>query len=394
MKTNTISNRRKSIGITAVVVVIILAFAKWSTSKSKDTLAMDNFNGIYSLVFSENDKKQDEFLKKMEKMHSKFYAMQEQRLSQLEKQNEALLEQIRSLKVPPSSMSVREKLLFMVPYETRSKFPAYIWQSWKHGLNDDRFDATYKEGQAQWAFRNPGFVHELFNDDTSYATVKHLYNHMPEVIEAYEALPEVVLKMDFFRYLILFARGGVYADVDTMPLQPVPNWIPENVEATELGLIMSVGMEVNNKNWRSEVHRRLEFGQFIIQSKPGHPVLREIIGKITDTTLQKKRALREGEKLSLSGSPNQKLLEISRWTGSGLWTDVVFEYLNDYVRSSIYQSVSWKDFHNLEGPKLVSDILILPSKSFASDVEVSKDGKIADPIAFAKHWSAKIWKTT
>ncbi|KAM9895340.1 hypothetical protein OXX79_008148, partial [Metschnikowia pulcherrima] len=216
MKTNTISNRRKSIGITAVVVVIILAFAKWSTSKSKDTLAMDNFNGIYSLVFSENDKKQDEFLKKMEKMHSKFYSMQEQRLSQLEKQNEALLEQIRSLKVPPSSMSVREKLLFMVPYETRSKFPAYIWQSWKHGLNDDRFDATYKEGQAQWAFRNPGFVHELFNDDTSYATVKHLYNHMPEVIEAYEALPEVVLKMDFFRYLILFARGGVYADVDTM----------------------------------------------------------------------------------------------------------------------------------------------------------------------------------
>ncbi|KAM9916917.1 hypothetical protein OXX59_009696, partial [Metschnikowia pulcherrima] len=206
----------------------------------------------------------------------------------------------------------------------------------------------------------PGFVHELFNDDTSYATVKHLYNHMPEVIEAYEALPEVVLKMDFFRYLILFARGGVYADVDTMPLQPVPNWIPENVEATELGLIMSVGMEVNNKNWRSEVHRRIEFGQFIIQSKPGHPVLREIIGKITDTTLQKKRALREGEKLSLSGSPNQKLLEISRWTGSGIWTDVVFEYLNDYVRSSIYQSVSWKDFHNLEGPKLVSDILILP----------------------------------
>ncbi|GEQ72748.1 hypothetical protein JCM33374_g6436 [Metschnikowia sp. JCM 33374] len=388
------TNRRKSIGITVVLVLIILVVAKYSTSKSKDTLAMDNFNGIYSLVFSENDKKQDEFLKKIEKMHSKFYSMQEQRLAQLEKQNEYLLAQVRSLKVPPSSMSVREKLVYMVPYETRSRFPAYIWQTWKHGLNDDRFDANYKEGQAQWAFRNPGFVHELFNDDTSFATVKHLYSHIPEVIEAYEALPEVVLRMDFFRYLILFARGGVYADVDTMPLQPVPNWIPENVEATELGLIISVGMESTDKNWRSELHRRLEFGQFIIQSKPGHPILREIIAQITDITLNKKRGLKEGERLSLNGSPNQKILDISRWTGSGIWTDVIFEYLNDYVRSAIYQSVSWQDFHALSGPKLVSDILILPIKSFASDIEVPKDGKISDPIAFAKHWSAKIWKTT
>ena len=44
--------------------------------------------------------------------------------------------------------------------------------------------------------RNLGFVHELFNDNTSYATVKHLYNYMPEFIEAYEALPKVVLKKD------------------------------------------------------------------------------------------------------------------------------------------------------------------------------------------------------
>ncbi|QBM86378.1 hypothetical protein METSCH_A10170 [Metschnikowia aff. pulcherrima] len=43
----------------------------------------------------------------------------------------------------------------MVLYETRSKFPAYIWKLWQHGLSDDRFDAFFKEGKAQWAFRNP-----------------------------------------------------------------------------------------------------------------------------------------------------------------------------------------------------------------------------------------------
>ncbi|OBA23521.1 hypothetical protein METBIDRAFT_107145 [Metschnikowia bicuspidata var. bicuspidata NRRL YB-4993] len=394
MKTNRMTNRRKYIGITIVLFVALAGLLRWSTARSKDTLAADNFNGLYLLVFSENDKKQDEFLRRIEKMHAKFYALQEKRLAHLEQQNDRLLAQIETLKVPPATMSVREKLVYMVPYVARSRFPAYIWQTWKHGLNDDRFDANFKEGQAQWAFRNPGFVHELFNDDTSLATIKHLYSHVPEVLDAYESMPEVVLRMDFFRYLILFARGGVYADIDTMPLQPVPNWIPENVEATELGMIICVGNEATSKNWRAEAHRRLEFGQFIIQSKPGHPVLREIIAQITEATLAKKRALRDGVLMRTSDSPNQKLLDISRWTGSGVWTDVVFEYLNDYVRAAIYQLVSWQDFHALQGPKLVSDILILPTKSFASELEVPKDGKIADPIAFAKHWSANIWKTT
>lgn len=394
MKTNQITSRRKPIIFTVIALILMLVVTRYWTGKSKKALAKDNFNGMFLLLFTESDKKQEELFKNLEKLHKKFYTMQEQRLSRLEQQNEALLEQIKLMKVPPSTMSVREKLVYLMPYDPRAKFPGYIWQSWKHGLNDDRFDAQYKEGQAQWAFKNPGFVHELFNDDTSYAIVKHLFNYVPEVIEAYEALPEVILKMDFFRYLILFARGGVYADVDTMPLQPVPNWVPENVAPSEIGIIVSVGSDTSSANWRTENHRRLEFGQFIVQSKPGHPILREVIAHITETTLQLKRALKDGEFLQLDGLPNQRQLEISKWTGAGIWTDVIMKYLNDYVKAAIYQPVSWKDFHGLNTPKLVSDILVLPVSSFASELEVPKDGKISDPIAFAKHWNSKIWKTT
>lgn len=367
-----------------------------TTARSKDlSLAnIDNFNGISLLIFNENDKKQEVFFKKLEKMQNQFYAAQEERLARLEKQNDHLIEQVKLMKVPPTSMSLREKLVYMVPYDPNIKFPAYIWQSWKHGLNDEHFDAQYKEGQAQWAFKNPGFVHEMFNDDTSYATIMHLYSYLPEVVEAYRTLPEVILKMDFFRYLILFARGGVYADVDTFPLQPIPNWIPENVSPTELGMIIAVGSDSNSANWRQEATRRLEFGQFVVQCKPGHPILREIIAQITETTLRKKHALNEGENMGLGGSSNQKMLAISQWTGLGLWTDVVLTYLNDYVKSSIFQSVSWKDFHELEMPKLVSDILVLPMKSFASELDIPKDGKVGDPIAFVKHYAANIWKTT
>ncbi|EEQ40079.1 putative glycosyltransferase [Clavispora lusitaniae] len=394
MNQTSMGTRRKPVIITVVLVAILLIVVRLSTAQSRDALAIDNFNGIFSSVFSENDKKQDEFLKKIEKMQREFVTSQDERLRALERQNEYLIEQVRQLRIPSQSMSLREKLMFMVPYDTKAKFPGYIWQSWKHGLNDERFDSTFKEGQAQWAVRNPGFVHELFNDDTAYATVKHLYSYVPEVVEAYESLPEVILKMDFFRYLILFAKGGVYADVDTFPLQPVPNWIPENVSPTELGLIVAVGTDSRSASWRQENHRRLEFGNFVIQSKPGHPVLRDTIAHITQQTLREKANLADGQRLTLEGSPNQRSLAISRWTGAGTWTDNILRYLNDYVQSSVYQSITWKEFHDLETPKLVGDVLVLPIKSFASELEIPKDNKVSDPIAFVKHYAASIWKTT
>lgn len=389
------TNFRRLLVTTVALVLVIVVITKLSISRPKSLplSTIDNLAGMLSLISSENSKKQEEFFKKLEKMQQDLYSKHEERLKNLEKQNEFLIEQIKLVRTPPDLFSLREKLAYVVPYDPKSKFPAYVWQTWKHGLNDDRFDANYKEGQAQWAYKNPGFVHELFNDDTSFATVKHLYQHIPQVIEAYKLMPEVILKMDFFKYLILFAKGGVYADVDTHPLQPVPNWIPENVSPKELGLIIAVSSDSSLADWRLDTVRRLEFGNFVIQSKPGHPVLREIIAAITENTLRLRKTLRDGEQLALEGLANQKALAISKWTGSGIWTDTVLEYLNDYVKLSIYQSVSWKEFHALEMPKLVSDVLVLPIKSFASTIEIPKDGKINDPIAFVKHSLASIWKS-
>ncbi|KAK6460748.1 nucleotide-diphospho-sugar transferase [Scheffersomyces coipomensis] len=394
-------NRKRPIVISIIIITLILLVAKITTSKHSgknlqevlQNIPNDNILGLSKLVYSENEK-QDEFLNKLEKVNRKIFQNQEQLLTKLTKQNEILLQEIKLLKKPPTNASIREKLVYIYPYDPTVKFPAYIWQSWKHGLNDERFEEIYLEGQKQWAWKNPGFVHELFNDDTAHTMIKYLYREVPEIISTYEALPEVILKMDFFRYLILFARGGVYADIDTHPIQPVPNWIPENVSPEEIGMIISIETDSSSANWRTESVRRLQFGQFVIQAKPGHPILREIIATIIEHTKHKQRLLNEDEKLKLVGSSNQKILEISAWTGSASWTDVILKYFNDYLQSAIYQKITWKDFHHLKIPKLVSDILVLPVNSFASEAEISKDGKNDDPLAFVKHYAAKIWKTT
>lgn len=404
MASSSFYNKKRKPILISVLLFVVIIFVTKLTSSYRSTknfqevlqnIPNENLLGISKLLSNENELKQDEFLKKLEKLNKKLLSKQEELLLSLQEQNLQILQELKTMKVPSASLSIRDKLVYCFPYDPSVKFPAYIWQSWKHGLNDERFDKKYREGELQWAWKNPGFVHELFNDDTSHTMIKYLYNQIPEVIETYESLPEVILRMDFFRYLILFARGGVYADIDTYPLQPIPNWIPENVSPNELGMIISIETDSNLANWKLESVRRLQFGQFVLQSKPGHPILREIIAEIVETTLSKKREAREkNERLVLLGNSNQKSLEISKWTGGGIWTDVIMNYFNDYIKSSIYQQITWKEFHNLKIPKLVSDILVLPISSFASDLEIPKDGKIEDPLAFVKHYSAKIWKTT
>lgn len=384
------SLRRRLMILALVAVVILLVTVIITIFRSKASLALNNDNSLFSLLSSQSAKSQEELVARLEKLTKKLTSDQDARLQQLEKQNAEILRQLRLLRSPPPLATIREKLAHLYPYDPSVRFPAYIWQTWKHGLNDERFDETYREGETQWAMKNPGFVHELFNDDTSHAMVRHHYQAIPEVIEAYESLPEVILKMDFFRYLILYAKGGVYADIDTYPLQPIPNWIPENVGADEIGVIVAVGLDSLLPHWRDEAVRRLEFTQAIVQCKPGHPILREVISTIVEQTRQK----RKQESLRLEGNSNQKGLAISQWTGTGRWTDTILRYLNDYIQLSIYHEITWKEFHNLEVPKLVSDVLVLPIKSFSLKAEIPKDGKVEDPLAFAKHYHGKIWKTT
>ncbi|CCE85777.1 Piso0_005407 [Millerozyma farinosa CBS 7064] len=383
-----------------VVVLLLISIAGLAVPQSGknfqkvfSNIPNDNILGLSKLIYNENEKKQDLFLSKLEQLNHKMMAEQAKRLDRLEQINADLLRQVKVLKNSSPGLSLRDKLIYLHPYESSVRFPAYIWQAWKHGLNDDRFGELYREGERQWAAKNPGFAHEIFNDDTAFAVIKHLYISAPEVVEAYELLPEVILKMDFFRYLILYAKGGAYADIDTFPLQPIPNWIPENVTPDELGMIIGIESDSNSRNWREELVRRLQFGQFVIQAKPGHPILREMIARITQNTLKLKARPEDiPDDLKLTGTTNEKSLKILKWTGSGLWTDVIFDYFNNYIQSSIYQKISWKDFRDVKIPKLVSDVLVLPKSSFASDLEVPKDGKIEDNLAFAKHYASKLWK--
>lgn len=281
-------------------------------------------------------------------------------------------------------MSLYDKLAYQYPYDVEGKFPAYIWQTWKWTPANGEF--TYRQQEATWTEQHPGFIHEVITDQVALHLLRLLYASVPEVLEAYDALPLAVLKADFFRYLILLARGGIYSDIDTFAIKSALEWIPEQVPRSAIGLVIGIEADPDRPDWKDWYSRRIQFCQWTIQSKPGHPVLRDVVARVTQETLKRKR---QG---LLAGVVDKNVVE---FTGPALWTDVIFEYFNDARFFDMDRSpgeIDWQNFTGMERPKRVGDVVVLPITSFSPGVQQMGAKDYDDPMAFVKHDFEGTWK--
>ncbi|KAL2117807.1 hypothetical protein VTJ04DRAFT_7467 [Mycothermus thermophilus] len=283
------------------------------------------------------------------------------------------------------SLPLYERLARIFLYDVEAKFPAFIWQTWRWTPAHGEFN--FRSQEASWTEQHPGFVHEVITDTVAPQLVRLLYGPAaPEVVEAYDALPLPVLKADFFRYLILLARGGIYADIDTYAIKSADKWIPEQVPLDTVGLVVGIEADPDRPDWKDWYSRRIQFCQWTIQAKPGHPVLRDIVARITEHTLQRKRAG------SLTAVKDRDVIE---FTGPALWTDVIFDYFNDPRFFDMERSVGpidWRNFTGMDNPRRVGDVIVLPITSFSPGVQQMGAKDYDDPMAFVKHDFEGTWK--
>ena len=280
-----------------------------------------------------------------------------------------------------SSKPLRDRLRYQFPYDLESKFPAYIWQTWKTAPASGEFEERLRPYEASWSENHPGFVHEVIIDEAAVHLINYLYAAVPEVIEAYTAMPVPVIKADFFRYLILLARGGIYSDIDTHVLKSAVEWLPESLDRSTVGLVVGIEADPDRPDWKEWYARRIQFCQWTIQSKPGHPVLVDIVATITEDTLQmKKQGL-----LAIRQQPPKSIME---WTGPGVWTDAIFNYFNDkdyFDFSQRTTNVSYSEFFAITQHKKVGDVVVLPITSFSPGVQQMGAEDVDHPMAFVKH---------
>ncbi|PMD46106.1 glycosyltransferase family 32 protein [Hyaloscypha variabilis F] len=189
--------------------------------------------------------------------------------------------------------------------------------------------------------------------------------------QVFEQFPAGVLKADFCRYMIMFAEGGIYNDLDVHLMKPLP-WevMGPSKEGNKGPPSLIIGLEGDGTT--KGLPRSPQFVQWTIASAPSHPVLLDALTRITDRTpefLKKQQDDKNGD------------ADVMNWTGPSVWTDAVLAHLE-------CTEMQLEKLRDLKHAVRIKDVLLLPKRAFA--VIQGEDHK--NPDILVKHYFSGMWK--
>jgi mannosyltransferase OCH1-like enzyme len=80
---------------------------------------------------------------------------------------------------------------------------------------------------SRWKHLNPGYAIELYDDDRCAKFLQEYYGKL--YVDIFRFLKDGPIKADFWRVCVLYKFGGVYSDIDNVPLCPIRDFIEPNV---------------------------------------------------------------------------------------------------------------------------------------------------------------------
>jgi mannosyltransferase OCH1-like enzyme len=275
----------------------------------------------------------------------------------------------------------RRELRYQQPIQLpTTTIPKKIWQTWKVGPLG--FEQGHSDTAKTWPAKNPNYRYEVLTDDNALEYLDWHYGakglNRQDLIELYREIDITIIKADLLRYLILYAEGGVYADIDVEALRPVNRFIPERYTEEEVDMIIGVEIDepafVNHPVLGSKC---MSFCQWTFAAKPHLPVMMRLIENIQDWLHELSRQ---------KGVPISKLEldfnEVISGTGPSAFTRAVLEQMTAQNHGT---EVTWDVFHNLAESRLVGGILVLNVETFAAGQGHSDSGNHDSRGALVKH---------
>lgn len=274
-------------------------------------------------------------------------------------------------------------------WQKTEKFPAKIWQSWK--VDPTRFEERDNERAMSWTMKNPAHRYEVLTDDNSIPYVEYHYGperlNRPDIVHMYKSLNGVktrIIQADLLRYLIMYAEGGVYADIDVEAIRPVDHWIPKRLAERDIGMI--IGVETDEPEFVDHPvlgSKAQSFCQWTFACKPGLPVMMRLIDEI----LVWIQGLAAAQQCAIT-QLDINFDEVLSGTGPSAFTQAILAEMS----ASTGRAVTWDSFHDLEESKVLGGVLVLPSEAFAAGTGHSDSGNHGGRAALVKHhFHASSW---
>ena len=146
--------------------------------------------------------------------------------------------------------------------------PKIIHQTYKHM---SPLPEVYATCQSTILELHPDFEYKFWTDEDMFDEIK---TNFPLYYEAFMALPRMIMRIDMFRYFLMYQYGGLYVDLDYMMFKPF-----DMLESDAKIVLPSNREECRNST------KYTCTGNSIFASEPNHPFWKMVI----DTLFTNKR---------------------------------------------------------------------------------------------------------
>lgn len=269
------------------------------------------------------------------------------------------------------------------------RFPRKVWQSWK--VDSLSFEDRDAERARTWLIKNPSHRYEVLTDGSGLAYVEEVFGrsgiNRPDIVKTYKSLNDRIIQADLLRYIIMYAEGGIWADIDVEALKSFEHFIPKRFREHDLDII--IGIETDEPSFKNHPvlgSKSESFCQWTFVCKPRLPVMLQLINNISiwlDGLAQKQ------------GKPISDIVldfdEVLSGTGPSAFTYAMLAEMSRLQGTE----VTWATFHDLDEAKVVGRMLVLPSEAFAAGTGHSASGNHGGKGALVKHhFHASSWTTS
>lgn len=269
-----------------------------------------------------------------------------------------------------------------------SDFPHKIWQTWK--VNPLEFAEREHNTAYSWLSHNPDYQYEVLTDGNEYAYVDFHFGpegfNRPDIVDFYRNVRATIVRADLLRYMIMFADGGIYADIDVEALKPMSKFIPDRYNKRDIDMV--IGVEIDEPDWKDHPilgQKSRSFCQWTFMSKPQNPIMMRLIEQIM-AWLHK---VADEQKCSIS-NVELDFDEIITGTGPSAFTNAILAHINR--GRSGRDVVTWDHFHDMSESKLIGGVLVLTVEAFAAGQGHSDSGNHDARSALVRHhYHASNW---
>lgn len=269
-------------------------------------------------------------------------------------------------------------------------FPKKIWQTWK--IDPLQFEERDSTTARTWLQKNPNFRYEVLTDNNDMGYVEQHFGaggfNRPDIVEMYRSINATIIKADLLRYMVMYAEGGVYADIDVEALKAVSRFIPDH-RYDENDIDMVIGVEIDQPGFKNHPvlgKKSQSFCQWTFMARPKLPVMLQLIENIMSWLdgLAKEQ-----------GVPVSEVVldfdQVISGTGPSAFTLAILRQMNIDAPQGAPE-ITWDVFHDLDESKIVSRVLVLDVEAFAAGQGHSDSGNHDSRGALVKHhYHASNW---